>query len=383
MTDAPVPFPASPGPGRPGLTASGLRRLGRLAVGRRRLRGLASAPPTTPRPWRRRPLAGPPGHEGRRAQRPVRHRRLRARHRRRPRPARRGPAGRHGAGDQRPAGQARAAYTAPGFGTLTSAGGTAKAVVLAEAVGADPRRTAARTWSPSSRRPSPTAAPRRAGSRTCSTPSRPTPPTTRTSSARRTPSRRSPRRQPGGGRGHTFLLAQQCRGGWFRLGFTQDAKSADQSCDADTASKPDLDATAFAVQALTTTTRRRPPRRSTRAVAWLKEQQAQDGSFGGGATGTPNTNSTGLAGTALAGADDTAAAEQAATWVFGHQVLDCQKFDPPSSGPSPTTTRASRPPRRRGSPSRPRTSSAGPAPARCRCCGAPGERGRGPAAGSC
>ena len=75
----------------------------------------------------------------------------------------------------------------------------------------------------------------------------------------------------------TFLLAQQCRGGWFRLGFTAGPAGAGPGLRRATASsKPDLDATAFAVQALE---RRRlgagRPRRVDRAVAWLEKQQAE------------------------------------------------------------------------------------------------------------
>ncbi len=63
------------------------------------------------------------------------------------------------------------------------------------------------------------------------------------------------------------------------------------------------------------------------AVGWLADQQAADGSFGGGsATTTANSNTTGLAGDVLGEAGETEAAEQAATWVFGHQAVDCQKF---------------------------------------------------------
>ena len=63
------------------------------------------------------------------------------------------------------------------------------------------------------------------------------------------------------------------------------------------------------------------------AIAWIKTQQAGNGSFDGGtSTEGPNSNSTGLAGWALNLADEHEAAEAAATWIRGRQVsgLDCE-----------------------------------------------------------
>ena len=220
-------------------------------------------------------------------------------------------------------------YTAPGFGTLTSAGGTAKAVVLAEAVGADPssyggtdlvaqlEKTVADSG-PAKGRVQDVLDPQQADAADYAN----------VVGQAYAVEALTAAQSPEAGAATTFLLAQQCRGGWFRLGFTQDAKSADQSCDADKASKPDLDTTSFAVQALRGDDSGPASEAVDRAVTWLKGQQAGDGSFGGGAAGTANTNSTGLAGAALGEAAGPAAAEHAATWVFHHQALDCQEFDP-------------------------------------------------------
>src|SRR5205085_3969994 len=58
-----------------------------------------------------------------------------------------------------------------------------------------------------------------------------------------------------------------------------------------------------------------------RAAAWLASHQRTNGSFiGGTTTATPNANSTGLAGWALATVHDCAAAQRAAAWVAGLQV---------------------------------------------------------------
>lgn len=122
-----------------------------------------------------------------------------------------------------------------------------------------------------------------------------------------------------------FLLKQQCSGGWFRLNFAGKAK-ADQSCDAGkraTTSAPDTDVTALAVINL-----RAVPHKSATvkaaikdAVAWLKHHQKDNGSFGGGpATEASNANSTGLAAWALGGSGACGAASKAAAWVKKRQV---------------------------------------------------------------
>ncbi|MFC4786843.1 hypothetical protein ACT8ZV_20375 [Nocardioides sp. MAHUQ-72] len=122
-----------------------------------------------------------------------------------------------------------------------------------------------------------------------------------------------------------FLLEQQCSAGYFRLNFAGLAKK-DQSCDAGkraTTSAPDTDVTALAVLNLRATPHKTKAVRSAikDAVAWLKRHQKDNGSFGGGpATEASNANSTGLAGWALAEAGACKPAARAARWVKGLQV---------------------------------------------------------------
>ena len=159
----------------------------------------------------------------------------------------------------------------------------------------------------------------------------------------------------------SFLLAQQCPAGWFRLNLLRPA-SPDQSCNgASPAATPDTDVTALAVLALQS--RRTDPavgQSIAKAMAWLKSVQLADGSFGGGtSTDTPNTNSTGLAAAALGSECAVTAADKASSWVRGLQVpRDRPARSRPPSARSPTT----RPPRRTGWPtasrSRRRTSGA-------------------------
>ena len=215
------------------------------------------------------------------------------------------------------------AYTSPGFGTLTSAGSTAKALVLAEATGADPTSFAGTDLVAGLEGTVAGDAPIQG----------------------RIQDKLDPKEKSAAdyanvvGQAYAvmglaaansdqadaatqFLLAQQCKDGFFRLDFTKDPSAADQTCDGDPASKPDLDATAFAVHALSTV--KDDPDAAAHlksAVTWLQGKQAADGSFGGG-TGTeaPNSNSTGLAGWVLGEAGETTAAEKAAAWVHGHQT---------------------------------------------------------------
>jgi hypothetical protein len=230
------------------------------------------------------------------------------------------------------------AYIAPGFGTLTSAGSTAKALVLAEATGADPTTFGGTDL-----------VGRLEGTVADDAPVR-----------GRIQDELDPKEKSAAdyanvvGQAYAvtglvaadsdeadaatrFLLAQQCKDGFFRLNFTKDAGAADQTCDGDPSSAPDLDATAFAVRALSTV--KDDPEAAAHvksAVTWLQGQQAADGSFGGG-TGTeaPNSNSTGLAGWVLGETGDTAAAEKAATWVHEHQAAEggaCRPHDPADVG---------------------------------------------------
>jgi hypothetical protein len=122
-----------------------------------------------------------------------------------------------------------------------------------------------------------------------------------------------------------FLLKQQCDAGYFRLSFAKPGAAA-QDCDAGrkaTTSAPDTDVTALALLSLRTL---KNPSRAVRtamsdAVAWLKRHQQDNGSFGGGPeTEKANANSTGLAAWVLGEAGACRPARQAARWVAGLQV---------------------------------------------------------------
>jgi hypothetical protein len=122
-----------------------------------------------------------------------------------------------------------------------------------------------------------------------------------------------------------FLLKQQCSAGYFRLNFAEPG-AADQSCDGGrraSTSAPDTDVTALAVLSLRAL---KNPGREVRtatsdAVRWLKRHQKDNGSFGGGpATERANANSTGLAAWALGKAGACKPARQAARWVDRIQV---------------------------------------------------------------
>ncbi len=117
-----------------------------------------------------------------------------------------------------------------------------------------------------------------------------------------------------------FLLKQQCKKGFFRLELA-DKAAADQTCDgAPTPAdrEPDTDATALALINLLSLERPSPKARTAvaKAVKWLKRTQKDNGSFGGGpTTEASNSNSTGLAAWALASADWCPNAARAARWV--------------------------------------------------------------------
>ncbi len=121
----------------------------------------------------------------------------------------------------------------------------------------------------------------------------------------------------------SFLIQQQCAKGFFRLNFTADKTDADQTCDgaAKAERSPDTDATAIAVLALQHVKGAPAKAAVKKAVAWLVDKQGADGSFGGGtSTESANTNSTGLAGWALAEAGKAKQAGKAAVWVRTYQV---------------------------------------------------------------
>jgi len=119
-----------------------------------------------------------------------------------------------------------------------------------------------------------------------------------------------------------FMLKQQCSSGYFRVFFTTDAAAAGQSCVEGT-DPTDTDTTAFVVNQLAATSPRTAAVDAaiTKAVAWLAATQKADGSFVGSTfTPDPNTNSTGLAASALAAAGTCEQAGRAAEWVTSLQV---------------------------------------------------------------
>lgn len=113
-----------------------------------------------------------------------------------------------------------------------------------------------------------------------------------------------------------YLLAEQCRPGWFPA-FSDDGAGCGSS-------SPDADATAVAVQALAAA---RAPgdgglaQPIRRALDWLERVQGPAGSFGGGSS-TPgdNTNTTGLAAQALLAGGRTRAARVARAWIVRLQL---------------------------------------------------------------
>ncbi|MGC4788073.1 cell wall anchor protein [Micromonospora sp. DT178] len=112
-----------------------------------------------------------------------------------------------------------------------------------------------------------------------------------------------------------FLVRQQCAAGGFRL-YPDTADGPSPSCDEQAGATLDVDSTAMAVQALLAAAADGATGATAaagKAADWLVEQQHADGSFGGsGPTTGANSNSTGLAGQALAAAGrDTEAARAA------------------------------------------------------------------------
>ncbi|MBS3942234.1 MAG: S-layer homology domain-containing protein [Actinobacteria bacterium] len=92
-----------------------------------------------------------------------------------------------------------------------------------------------------------------------------------------------------------------------------------------------VDATGFAVQAFLAAD---DAEAADAAVTWLLDQQAADGSFGGGGA-TANTNSTGLSAVALAAAGEVEAAAAASAWLAGAQY-DCADVAPGAVPYAPT-----------------------------------------------
>ena len=127
-----------------------------------------------------------------------------------------------------------------------------------------------------------------------------------------------------------FLLKQQCAAGFFRTTFSPYA-AADQTCDGATSPAASTDTTALAILSL----QARPQDAAAKAsiakgIAWLKSVQQSNGSFLEGDPAAPvdqeeepppfNTNSTGLAATALGSVCEVVAADRAADWVRNLQV---------------------------------------------------------------
>jgi hypothetical protein len=112
----------------------------------------------------------------------------------------------------------------------------------------------------------------------------------------------------------SYLLRQQCPAGFFRLALA-DGQCADNT-------SPDTDVTALAM--LNLQGRASDPAVKAaldKATAWLLAGQAADGSFGGGGvTAAPNTNSTGVAASALGEQCRVSAANRAAAYLRGFQV---------------------------------------------------------------
>lgn len=132
-----------------------------------------------------------------------------------------------------------------------------------------------------------------------------------------------------------FLLEQQCSAGFFRQDFSA-AGAADQTCDG-SGGKPNVDATALAVQALQSQLDDTDVAgHVSDAVDWLVAHQKRSGGFGSNAQiATPNANSTGAAGYALLLAGRTGAAAKAAAWLRAHQatnVANCVSYDSADAG---------------------------------------------------
>ena len=124
-----------------------------------------------------------------------------------------------------------------------------------------------------------------------------------------------------GGSAVSFLLQQQCEAGYFRLPLTADTDAADQSCDG-AEGQPSVDTTALVLnQLLELDATEDITAAVDAAAAWLGDLQKDNGSFGTGVEGEgSNTNSTGLAGWALASVGSCGKARKAARWVKKLQV---------------------------------------------------------------
>jgi hypothetical protein len=112
----------------------------------------------------------------------------------------------------------------------------------------------------------------------------------------------------------TFLLAQQCPGGGFRLFY-----DSGDTCTSD--SEADPDATGLTIEALVTTGATGGSVAASRAASWLVARQDSSGAFGGaGPTAALNANSTAIIARALRLAGQTAAADKAGAWLLSLQL---------------------------------------------------------------
>lgn len=130
-----------------------------------------------------------------------------------------------------------------------------------------------------------------------------------------------------------FLLQQQCSEGFFRIFFNTDRDATAQGC-VDGVDGTDTDTTAIVVAQLAAIPSPSPRVEAAidRATDWLVTTQNADGSFVGSAfTPDPNTNSTGLAASALAADGRCVQAGRAAEWVESLQV-GAQPAGSPLSG---------------------------------------------------
>ncbi|WP_203337844.1 prenyltransferase/squalene oxidase repeat-containing protein [Nocardioides limicola] len=112
-----------------------------------------------------------------------------------------------------------------------------------------------------------------------------------------------------------FLLAQQCDNGGFRTFFAEDKTDSEQGC-TDPGSAA-VDTTALAIILLEEIG---IDDELDAASAWLRDQQADDGSFAGDESA--NANSTGLAGWAFGVLGEVEAASAAAGWLQRLQVTE-------------------------------------------------------------
>ena len=127
----------------------------------------------------------------------------------------------------------------------------------------------------------------------------------------------------------SYLLAQQCPSGGFRLNQTGTAGCTDDAT-------ADTDATGLALQALLALTPRSPAVASAldRGFGWLlSRQDASTGAFGGtGPTAAANTNSSGVIAQALRAAGLTEPADRAAAWITNqNQLTAANAGDTPAS----------------------------------------------------